>query len=112
VASAKLRLYSSSFKSGRTLHAYRLGGSWAEGGVNWNSQPMPTGSAASAPSRSSAGWVEWNVTSQVQAMYNAGSNHGFLIRDANEGGNTNHVNQFHSRETASGNAPQLVLTFE
>jgi hypothetical protein len=112
VTSAKLRLYSSSFKSGRTLHAYRLGGSWAEGGVTWSSQPMPTGAAASAPSRSSAGWVEWNVTAQVQAMYDAGSNHGFLIRDANEGGNTNHVQQFHSRETASGNAPQLVLTFE
>jgi large repetitive protein len=112
VASAKLRLYSSSFKSGRTLQAYRLGGSWAEGGVNWNSQPMPTGAAASAPSRSSAGWVEWNVTAQVQAMYAAGSNHGFLIRDANEGGNTNHVQQFHSREATSGNTPQLVLTFE
>jgi large repetitive protein len=112
VASAKLRLYSSSFKSGRTLNAYRLGGSWAEGGVNWNGQPMPVGAAATAPSRSSAGWVEWTVTAQVQAMYDAGSNHGFLIRDANEGGSTNHVQQFHSRETASGNAPQLVLTFE
>ena len=112
VASAKLRLYSSSFKSGRTLHAYRLGGSWAEGGVNWNSQPMPTGDAASAPSRSSAGWVEWTVTAQVQAMYAAGSNHGFLIRDANEGGSSNQVQQFNSRETTSGNAPQLVLTFE
>jgi hypothetical protein len=52
------------------------------------------------------------VTTQVQAMYDAGANNGFLIRDANEGGNTNHVQQFHSRETVSGNAPQLVLTFE
>jgi large repetitive protein len=80
--------------------------------VNWNTQPMPTGAAASAPSRSSAGWVEWNVTAQVQAMYAAGSNHGFLIRDGGEGGSTNHVQQFNTRETGSGNAPQLVLTFE
>ena len=67
--------------------------------MNWNTQPMPTGAAASAPSRSSAGWVEC-------------SNHGFLIRDAAEGGSTNQLQVFHSRETASGNAPQLVLTFE
>jgi hypothetical protein len=46
------------------------------------------------------------------ADYAAGSNHGFLIRDANEGGSTNHVQQFQSRETASGNGPQLVLTIE
>jgi hypothetical protein len=45
-------------------------------------------------------------------MYAAGSNHGFLIRDANEGGSSNQVQQFNSRETASGNAPQLVRTFE
>jgi hypothetical protein len=48
----------------------------------------------------------------VQAMYAAGSNHGFLIRDGNEGGSSNHVQQFHSRESTSGFAPQLVLTFE
>jgi hypothetical protein len=45
-------------------------------------------------------------------MYAAASNHGFLIRDGNEGGSSNQVQQSHSRETASGNAPQLVLTLE
>jgi len=84
VTGVKLRLYASSYKSGRTLQAFRLNGNWTETGVTWSNQPTTTGTAATAPSRSSAGYMEWTVTSQeVQSMY-SGSNHGFLIRDATE----------------------------
>jgi CSLREA domain-containing protein len=65
--------------------------------------------AATAPSRSSAGYMEWTVTSQVQSMY-SGSNHGFLIRDATESGGGNEQG-FHSREKVPDNPPQLVVTF-
>jgi large repetitive protein len=40
-----------------------------ETGVTWANQPTTTGGAATAPSRTSPGHVEWTVTSQVQAMY-------------------------------------------
>ena len=109
VTQVKLRLYASSYKSGRTLQAFRLNGTWAENTVTWGNQPTTTGSAATQPSRSSAGYVEWTVTSQVQSMY-SGSNHGFLIRDASENGGGNEQG-FHSREKAPDNPPQLVVTF-
>jgi large repetitive protein len=109
VTGVEPRLYASSYKSGRTLQAFRLNGNWTETGVTWSNQPTTTGTAATAPSRSSAGYMEWTVTSQVQSMY-SGSNHGFLIRDATENGGGNEQG-FHSTEKAPDNPPQLVVTF-
>ena len=109
VKSATLRLYSGSYKENRTLQAFRLGATFLEGGVNWNTQPATTGTAANAQSRSSAGHVEWNVLSQVQSMYGA-TNTGFLIRDASENGG-GLEQSFNSREKGADNPPQLVITF-
>jgi hypothetical protein len=109
VTNVRLRLYASSYKSGRTVNALRLNGTWTETGVTWANQPATTGAAASAPSRSSSGYMEWTVTSQVQGMY-SNTNHGFLIRDSAENGGGNEQG-FHSREKAPDNPPQLVITF-
>jgi hypothetical protein len=108
VTGATLRLYASSYKSGRTLQALRLNGSWTESAVAWSNQPTTTGSAATAPSRSSAGYVDWTVTSHVTAMY--GTNHGFLIRDASESGG-GFEQGFNSREKGADNPPRLVITY-
>ena len=83
VTQARLRMYASSYKTGRTLQALRASASWTEGGVNWSNQPATTGTAATVASGS--GYREWTVTSHVQSMYST-TNHGFLIRDATEGG--------------------------
>ena len=108
VTSARLRLYAGSYQSGRTLQALRLNGNWTETAVTWSNQPATTGAAATAPSRSSAGYVEWTVTAQVQSMY-SGANHGFLVRDSAENGG-GFEQAFHSREKGD-NRPQLVVTF-
>ena len=47
---ARLRLYASSYKTGRTLQAFALGGAWSENGVTWSTTPATTGSVATAPS--------------------------------------------------------------
>ena len=106
---ATLRLYSGSYKEGRSLQAFRLAATFTEGAVNWSSQPATTGTAVSAPSRTSAGYVEWTVTAQAQAMY-TGTNTGFLVRDAIENGG-GLEQSFNSREKGADNPPQLVLTF-
>jgi hypothetical protein len=105
VQSATLRLYAASGKTGRVLHALRLASNWAENQVSWSNQPLTTGSAAATAS--GAGYLEWNVTSQLQAMYGA-SNHGFLIRDALEGQDAEQ--QFHARDKGAS-PPQLVVRF-
>jgi hypothetical protein len=107
VQSATLRLYAGSSASGRTLQALQVNAAWTEMGVTWGTQPTTTGTAATTTSAS--GYRQWNVTAQVQAMFDAGANHGFLIRDANE--NQDHEQQFHSREKAPDNPPQLVVTY-
>jgi large repetitive protein len=107
VVDAKLRLYASSYKTGRTLEALMLTAPWTEGGLTWNNQPAPTGTAATVTS--GAGYREWTVTSQAQSMY-SGGNHGFLIRDSAEGGGG--IEQgLHSREKGTDNPPELVVTF-
>jgi large repetitive protein len=99
VTNARLRLYASSYKDGRTLQALRLLTSWTESALTWNNQPQTTGTAATVASGS--GYREWTVTSQVQAMYAPGANHGFLVRDAAENGGG--LDQgFNSREKGSG----------
>jgi hypothetical protein len=107
VESATLRLYAGSFRNGRTLQALQVNSAWTETAVTWSNQPATTGTAATTTSGS--GYRQWNVTTQVQAMFDAGANHGFLIRDAVEG--QDHEQQFHSREKAPDNPPQLVVTF-
>jgi large repetitive protein len=71
VTNARLRLYASSYKDGRTLQALRLLTSWTESALTWNNQPQTTGTAATVASGS--GYREWTVTSQVQAMYAPGA---------------------------------------
>jgi hypothetical protein len=58
---------------------------------------------------SGSGYRSWTVTEQVQAMMETGTNHGFLIRDLDEGG-SGFEQSFHAREKGE-NPPQLVLRY-
>ena len=108
VQSAKLRLYSDSVPSApRTLQALRLTSAWGEFNVTWSNQPLTAAPAAQTPA--GFGYVEWDVTAQVQAMYAAG-NHGFLIRDAQENDLAGDEQSFFSREKLE-QPPQLVVCF-
>jgi hypothetical protein len=106
VQSATLRMYAASYTNGRTLQALRVNASWTENGVTWSNQPATTGTAATTTSGS--GNRQWTVTSLVQAMY-AGTNNGFLIRDATENSGS-YEQQFHAREKGD-NRPALVVQF-
>jgi hypothetical protein len=108
VQSARLRLYASSASPDqRTLQAWRLASAWGENNVSWSNQPQTTGGPANAGS--TFGYVEWDVTGQVQGMY-SGGNYGFLIRDAGEGDINGAEQQFHSREKLE-TVPELVVSF-
>lgn len=106
VETAVLHLYSPSWKNGRSLQAYQLGGAWGEMSVTWNNQPATIGPAATTTSGS--GYRQWSVAEQVQGMF-MGGNYGFLIRDATEGG-SGAEQQFHAREKGEY-PPLLIITF-
>jgi hypothetical protein len=109
VVRATLRLYAASYKDGRTLQAIPLAAAWMENLVTWGNQPATTGTIAATTS--GFGYRDWTVTTQIQAMYAPGANHGFLIRDASENGGG--IDQaFHSREKLTDNPPQLVIAYD
>jgi hypothetical protein len=109
VQSATLRVYSDSAPDvARTLQALRLTSAWGENNVAWSNQPGAVGPAAEAPA--GMGYVQWNVTAQVQAMYAFG-NHGFQIRHAIENDIAGGEESFFSKEKLE-QPPQLVVCFE
>jgi hypothetical protein len=109
VQSATLRVYSDSQPDvPRTLQALRLTSAWGENNVAWSNQPAAAAPAAEAPS--AMGYVQWNVTAQVQAMLAFG-NHGFLIRHAVENDIAGGEESFFSKEKLE-NPPELVVCFE
>ena len=77
---------------------------------SWSNQPGTVGDAVRIWSRD--GYMQWNVTAQVQSMLDDGVNHGFLIRDAFEASESSGSHGFYSREKGdSGTEPELVFRF-
>ena len=111
VASATLKLRVSNGTAGSTITAYRAAAAWNPTTVIWNTDPgIVAGSGTSAPSAANGTLVQWNVATQVTALY-AGSDYGFEIRDAAEGVGNN-TQLFDSMEaTTVANRPQLVITW-
>jgi hypothetical protein len=104
---ATLSLYAASWTDGRTLEAIRVSDAWSEDSVTWSNQPAT--SEDTATTGSGSGYKLWDVTSMVQAMYSMDTEHGFLIRDAAEGGD-GAEQQYHSKEKGE-NPPRLVITY-
>jgi hypothetical protein len=135
LVSAKVRLYIETNgdnwgSSGRPVDIHGLAVPWTEPGSTWNcahdtnlanSSPdcSPTwggGTFQVTPSDSivhsngQLGWVEWDVTSDVQAVIaSPGTSYGWIVKLANEG-QSGHVN-YTSRDGAT-NHPTLVLTLQ
>jgi Flp pilus assembly protein TadG len=110
ISTAYLRLYATSISTNsRILQAIRASDNWTETAVTWNNQPGITGTPSTVTITStSPGYIQWDVTNNVLAMYSSGTNNGFQIRDATE--SASGTEQFISRE-GSSNLPQLVINF-
>ena len=108
VSAATLRLTSSSAVGTRTLQAFRAGALWTEGGVTWTNQPGPTGSATNLTT-SGTGLKQWNVLTQVQAIYSSANHWGFMLRDQTESSATDAQQKFNGRTLT--NPPQLVVSW-
>jgi hypothetical protein len=111
VASAVLTLRVSNGTAGSTIQVFRAAAAWDPTTVDWTSDPgIIAGSATSAASAANGFLVQWNVATQVTALY-AGPDYGFEIRDAAEGVGNN-TQLFDSMEsTTVANRPQLDITW-
>jgi parallel beta-helix repeat protein len=115
--SATLRLYPESHDPGREIEVVPLAGPFKESTVTWLSQPA-TRTGFSAPKVASGeGYREWDVTSHVQGLIDAGqTNYGWQVRDAHENDPDGGEQSFSSRETLVDPPemvlPELVLQYE
>jgi len=113
ILSAKLRLYLYDPPiSSRTYEIYRVCESWEENKINWNNQPSVAENPTSTTTiPTTKGWVEWDVTSDVQAMVNGSvDNYGWMIKDKNEDSLIKQESKFYSRERPS-KKPELIIMY-
>jgi hypothetical protein len=107
VAAAQLRVHATAASAGRTLQAFRAGGSWDDD-TTWATRPGVAGTPATASS--GPGWVALDVTAQVQGIYDHGDD-GLLLRDAAEGAAQSAGQAYGSREGVPAERPQLTVGF-
>jgi len=119
VSSATLSLYASAVPaSTRTYYAHVITTSWAEGTVTWNTPWTTPGgdsnaSTVSATTPGSAGWMNFDVTSDVSSFVNGTANYGWLIKDGTEDSGTEYITTFYTKEegTQTTLRPKLSVTF-
>lgn len=109
VTSAQLSVYATGPTASRTLVAHRASGTWTST-VTWNTvgRPGPAGTAATTPSRATAGWQTWDVTVLTGELY-AGPDNGFLLKDATDGAATTAYQYWASSE--AGSPATLAITW-
>jgi hypothetical protein len=111
VASATLSLRVTNGAVGAGLVAYRAAATWNPTGVTWNTDPgFVVGSGTSTGSTAAGTWTQWNVSSQVTALY-AGPDYGFELRDALEGTGSTAQLYDSMESTTVANRPQLTITW-
>lgn len=120
IVSGTLNLYyndcyqSSGDCDGRDLNCYRLIEDWDESTVTYCSAP---GKAATITSYStvpsSYGWMDWDVTSDVQAFYNGSeTNYGWQVMDENYWGTVNIPDSYFYCKEYGSNIPYLEIIFD
>jgi hypothetical protein len=127
-ATLRLRVDSNSLSTSVTHDVHRALVSWTEGGVTWNSRngttnwstaggaagtDFETVATASTSTGTGTGFIEWNVTADVQAYVSgAATNNGWFVKKDTETSANNNENNtiisYASRENATtANRPEL-----
>lgn len=87
IYSAELRLwydkYSQNDPKGRPLTLYRVMSPWEENIVTWNTRPAWSSTVIDSYNVpvTPGGWMEWDVTNEVQDFVNGADNYGWCIMD-------------------------------
>ena len=113
ILSAKIRLYYyGGDQTGRQVNVHRVLASWNESSITWNNQPsFDSTPSTSINMPSSYGWVEFDVTEDVQKMFNGEiPNYGWCIKFNTENVSDSSTYYFYSRERSS-DIPELYVEY-
>ena len=124
IVQAGLRLYAAPGPSIlRTYQVYRVNAAWNEtnpNGITWNNQPnvAPNPTASINVPINFTGWVEWDVTPDLQNFIDYGganTNYGWVIKDSDETQVSGmYETRFRAREYGGSDAtydPRLVIVY-
>jgi hypothetical protein len=108
---ASLRLHATASQGPGTIDVHRASATWTSAAMTWNTagRPGPIGTGVGAAS-GTPGWHEWNVTTLVTEL-SAGPDHGFLLKDRNEGVGTRATTYESLDSPTVANRPELLLTW-
>lgn len=98
-----------------TYEVARVTSTWSEGGVTWNTKPTSVVSDTTLTGDSSAKWLTWDVTSDVQGVVGGTyGNHGWSLRDTGSIPAGSRSGKFRSSEHTgqSDVRPVLEVTFD
>lgn len=88
-----------------SLTASKIGDSWSESNVTWNTAPTTGSEITTIDFTSSLGFYEWDVTAYVKEQFDSDKIISITIEDF---GAANQTVQFNSKE-ATNNFPELVI---
>jgi hypothetical protein len=110
IFSANLFLYKRDGPSNVPVNVHRVtGGNWKESTITWNNAPSwNTQYTAQNRTPAAAGWIVWNVTSDVQGFVNGSYNYGWCVRRDYE--SSPPPIYFYSKEYGS-NSPYLRVEY-
>ena len=111
VASAAMKLHVSSSQQPANVTVFRAAATWNPATVIWTSDPgVVAGSGTTTAATALGTTTQWNVATQVTALY-AGPDYGFELRDAGE--TSGSLTQLYdSMESGTSSFwPQLVITW-
>jgi hypothetical protein len=111
---ASLRLYYYGYTDNdpvnRKLPAHRVTSTWTESSTIWPGPSYVANPTDRTCITAGSGWVEWDVTNDVQAIVNGAANNGWEIRDDQRWGTTNiPISKFRAREFMGAAVPVLVV---
>jgi uncharacterized repeat protein (TIGR01451 family) len=96
-----------------TFTTYRIGSSWSELSVTWNTRPSFAEAYGSTSITSEAwGWYAFDVTDLVRGWVNGSvSNYGLMVRGPESSGSSSALLGFFTSEAGSSYAPYLEVTY-
>ena len=108
ITSAKLRLCAKSVSASDSRTVYSLSNdSWTETGLTWSNKPSYGQALASTSITTTDVYVEWDITSYIQAEFAGDKTASLCVNDPVSGHNTGI--DFYTKENNT-NIPQLVIT--
>ena len=117
ISNARLGLYYhfSAISQAEAIGAYIVQGSWNEGTITWNNQPLVATTPeyiCTVPGSPTNDFVYWYIGDLVKGWWDGSiPNYGVMLRGTDEGGGTAMKTFYSSDDVSASQRPVLIITY-